>query len=164
LYKFYGKRCCILKVSKKKVFAVCLLALWIFLWFINGAAPTSGREVLDFMPTEDITEITIRKVKSGREDFGTVTLYGEEIERFYKVISEAKIKYIGSRSIRFYTDVRYYVSLNGPMLEEPPIEIIEITIQGDEYLNLCMYGQRPLLDRRYAIISSSLNDFFDSIF
>lgn len=153
-----------MKISKKKVFVLCLLTLVIFLWFINGPAPTSGREILDLMPTEDITEITIRKVKSGSEELGTVTLDSAEIERFYKVISEAKIKYIGSRSIRFYTDICYYVSPNSATLEEPPIEVIEITIHGDEFISLCIYGQRPLLYRRYAVISASFSDFFDSVF
>ena len=153
-----------MKISKKKIFLLCLLTFVIFLWSINGPAPTSGREILDLMPAEDITEITIRKVKSGSEELGAVTLYDEEIERFYEIISEAKIKYIGSRPIRFYTDICYYVSPNSATLEEPPIEVIEITIHGDEFISLCIYGQRPLLYRRYAVISASFSDFFDSVF
>ncbi len=95
---------------KKRMLVLCLAVLVLFLWAYFR--PVSGEKLLDHIQKENITEIIVKKtIDDGisAEDRGTVQLEGSELQRFYTVLSEAKVKDIGERAFPFNTNIRYYV-------------------------------------------------------
>lgn len=84
---------------KRKIPILCLVAVTISLCFFYGLR--SGKKILDYIRLNDITEIVVKKtVEDGTEikDCGTFKLESVEIEKFYTVLSEAKVKDIGNQS------------------------------------------------------------------
>lgn len=133
-----------------------------FLFFYCGR--TSGDKLLDYIPMENITEIKVQKtIDDGTtiEDCGNFELNQSEIEQFYKIFSEAQIKDIGGQPFTINTEVRYFVFFNDSKgRTEGTMKFYENEVMIFDYV----YGDRPAIHKRYSIISSSLKDFFESIF
>ena len=140
--------------------AIILMGL-AFLLFYRGH--TSGAGLLDHIPIENITEITVQKtIDDGTtiEDRGTFELDQAEIDRFYEIFSETQIKDIGGQPFSFDTDIRYFVFFHDP---EGRTNGTMKFYENEAVIFDYVYGDRPALHKRYRILSSSLNEFFRSI-
>lgn len=162
-----------MKSKKKKSIACMVIAVMIIFscFYCGYRSRVSGDEVLEYIPRENVTEILIRKtVEDGEEtkDCGTVRLTQAETYWFYRVFSEAKLKDIGTQTYPFRTKFRYYVYFNvSDSHINGPVEFYEGAMEfyGDEMLLFdYVYGDRPAVHGRYAIRSSALEIFFESIF
>lgn len=141
---------------------VVLLSLGIFLFVFCGNR-ISGQELIDYIPTGNVTKIVVQKVLDDGvtiEDFGSFELDDSEIELFYTNLSSSTLKDIGEHSFTINNDVRYFVYLsNSSGYIEGTMKFYDDEILIFDYV----YGDRPALHKRYSITSSTLIDFFNSI-
>lgn len=148
--------------AKKKILVLCLAILVLFLWAYFR--PVSGEKLLDHIQKEKLTEIIVKKTiddGTSAEDLGTVQLEGSAIERFYTVLSGAKVKDIGERAFPFNTNIRYHVFLNNAEgITEGTLKFYEQEAVIFDHA----YGDRPAIHKRYSLTSASVKDFFGSLF
>lgn len=123
----------------------------------------SGDELFDQIPMENVTQITVQKTRENSasiEELGSFELTQSQIEQFYRIFSDTQLKDIGQRSFAINTEIRYFVFfLNSEGNADGTMKFYENEALILDYA----YGDRPAIHKRYSIISSSLNDFFESI-
>lgn len=124
----------------------------------------SGSKVYGYMRPDNISRMTVQKVLSGEtgsEDLGTVELSESEMERFYELLQETKLRDIHSESFPIRTNVRYYAvfeNLDGQI--EGRMEFYGNDVMIFDYI----YVDKPPVHRRYLIVTPPLEKFLESVF
>lgn len=152
-------------MRRKKAVALmlCLAALGAAVVLLVCRGRVSGDKLFDYIAAEGIVHITVQKTienSAAVEDLGSFALTPSERERFYALLSETRLKDLGARPFAIHTEVRYYVSLcNSEGYAEGTMKFYGNDTMLFDYAS----GGRPAVHKRYAVESSSLQEFFDSV-
>lgn len=137
-----------------------MILIAVLLYILVKILPEKGVEA--YINADDIEEIVVKKALedgSGIEDCFVFSLEKEDINEFYAILSEIKVKNIKKQPFSINTNVRYYVYLN----DSSSVSKGTMKFYGDEVLIFdYVYGDCPSIHKRYSITSSSIKDFFEA--
>lgn len=142
---------------------LCVILLCIIISYFKRNI--SGNQLLNYMLTENISTIEIRKTRensNGTEDLGSYHCSAEDIGRFYECLGDSRFKDLGDDSFMITSEIRYYISCK----DENGVLIAQMKFY-DTYaliLDCYYYAKEPAMHRRYRIKSSVLGDFLNQCF
>lgn len=146
-----------------RMIALCFVIIGVVVFLFIYCRSISGRDLFDYIQLDNIERITVQKVVENDTlpyDFGSFLLTQSEIDSFFEVISDSQLKDIGLNSFAINTEVRYFAYFcNSEGYAEGTMKFY-----GDKTLIFdYVYGDRPAIHKIYSIVSSSFEDFFESI-
>lgn len=149
---------------KKKLVFTCCIALFLAAIIVTVCllrSPISGDKILQYMRFEDITSVSIKKTQENGASviLGKCELTDSEVAEFYDGLSNSTFReHKGPGLIQ--SEIRYYATFTN---KDGNAECTMVFYDDDFLLFEYSYGDRPGVSKRYEIISTELNRFFESV-